>query len=62
MPYLLDADWAIEALAGRRNADKILANLLDEGVVICWVTVGEMYEGAFRILTFYWQPRHSIMG
>jgi predicted nucleic acid-binding protein len=25
MPYLLDADWAIEALAGRRNADQILA-------------------------------------
>lgn len=47
MPYLLDADWAIEALAGRRNADKILANLLDEGVAICWVTVGEIYEGAF---------------
>jgi predicted nucleic acid-binding protein len=47
MSYLLDADWAIEALAGRRNTDQILAALLSDGVAISWVTVGEIYEGAF---------------
>jgi tRNA(fMet)-specific endonuclease VapC len=47
MSYLLDADWAINALARRRNADEILATLLPDGVAISWVTVGEIYEGAF---------------
>jgi predicted nucleic acid-binding protein len=47
MAYLLDADWAIEALAKRRNADERLAVLLAEGVAMCWVTVGEIYEGAY---------------
>jgi hypothetical protein len=40
MAYLLDADWAIEALAKRRHADERLAVLLAEGVAMCWVTVG----------------------
>jgi tRNA(fMet)-specific endonuclease VapC len=47
MPYILDADWAIEALARRRNAAETLMELSSEGVAISWVTVGEIYEGAF---------------
>lgn len=48
MPYLLDADWAIQALAGRANAKATLDRLIAaEGVAISWVTVGELYDGAF---------------
>ena len=47
MAYLLDADWAIETLAGRRGSAEILRGLFPEGVAICWITIGEVYEGAF---------------
>lgn len=48
MPYLLDADWVINALAGRRRAADILEQLTSGGVGISWITVGEIYEQAFR--------------
>ncbi len=47
MAYLLDADWAINALAGRAETIGILQNLAAEGIAISLVTVGEIYEGAF---------------
>jgi predicted nucleic acid-binding protein len=47
MPYLLDADWVINALAGRQRAVDTLRQLAPEGIAISWVTVGEVYEGAF---------------
>ncbi len=47
MSYLLDADWAIEALAGRRHAVEPLQEIAAQGIAISWVTVGEIYEGAF---------------
>jgi predicted nucleic acid-binding protein len=46
MRYLLDADWVIDALVGRRSAVETLAALSGEGIAISWVTVGELYEGA----------------
>jgi tRNA(fMet)-specific endonuclease VapC len=48
MPYLLDADWAIHALAGRRQAATTLEQLSPEGIALSWVTVGEIYERAFH--------------
>src|SRR5688572_24559846 len=48
MAYLLDADWAINSLAGRRQASAILNQLLPQRVTISWITVGELYEGAFH--------------
>lgn len=48
MAYLIDADWAIDALGGHRDARPILESLMGVGVSISWVTVGEIYEGAFR--------------
>ena len=47
MPYNLDADWTINALARRRRAHTILTRLASSGVAISWLTVGELYEGGF---------------
>ena len=47
MGYLLDADWVINALAGKRRAASLLEDLLPAGVAISWITVGEIYEQAF---------------
>jgi tRNA(fMet)-specific endonuclease VapC len=45
--YLLDADWAINALARKRRAHTILTRVASTGIAISWLTVGELYEGAF---------------
>lgn len=47
MPYLLDADWVINVLAGRPEVVAALQQLAPEGIAITWITVGEIYEGAF---------------
>src|SRR5437764_8578308 len=47
MPYLLDADLTIEALGGRPRALTILRRLRGQQISISWVTVAEIYEGAF---------------
>src|SRR5579872_626166 len=47
MDYLLDADWIINALAGKRGANTVIADLSDAGIAIAATTVGEIYEGAF---------------
>lgn len=47
MPYLLDADWVIHALAKRPDAVDTLRRLATEGIAIGWITIGELYEGAF---------------
>lgn len=47
MRYLLDADWVINALAGKRDADTAIDNLSDAGIAITITTIGEIYEGAF---------------
>ncbi len=47
MAYLVDADWVINALAGRSETIEVLQNAAVEGIAISLVTVGEIYEGAF---------------
>jgi len=47
MAYILDADWVINALAGKQRADSILQNLAPTGITISWITVGEIYDTAF---------------
>lgn len=47
MQYLLDADWVINALAGKRGADTVITDLSDAGIAITITTVGEIYQGAF---------------
>jgi tRNA(fMet)-specific endonuclease VapC len=46
MAYMLDADWVINALAGRKRADTLLQKLAPTGITI-WITVGEIYDTAF---------------
>jgi tRNA(fMet)-specific endonuclease VapC len=48
MSYLLDADWTIQALAGRVPAVSELDRLAGAAIAICWVTAAEVYEGAFK--------------
>lgn len=45
--YLLDADIAIDALAGRQRALHLLTRLAPDGIAISIVTAGEIYEGAY---------------
>ncbi len=47
MGYLLDTDWAINALAGRPDTVETLRKLTPEGIAISLITIGEIYEGAF---------------
>lgn len=56
MAYILDAAWVINALAGRRRADAILSQLAPEGITISYITVGEVYEGAFS----FPDPEHHL--
>jgi predicted nucleic acid-binding protein len=48
MPYLLDADWMIQALAGREPAAATLRRLASEAVTVSVVTLAEIYEIAFN--------------
>jgi predicted nucleic acid-binding protein len=56
MAYILDADWVINALARRRQAAAILNHLAPEGIAISWITIGEVYEGAFNAP----EPHHHL--
>src|SRR3990172_12954756 len=47
MAYVLDADWAIQALAGRQPELDTLIGHAQDGIAISWVTVGQICEGAF---------------
>jgi tRNA(fMet)-specific endonuclease VapC len=47
MAYMLDADWVINALAGKQRADTLLQKLAPTGITISWITVGEIYDTAF---------------
>ena len=35
-------------MAGKRHADTAIDELAPSGIAISWVTVGEVYEGAYR--------------
>ena len=48
MPYLLDADWAIQSLSGHGRAAATLQRLAAQRVVISVITLAELYEIAFN--------------
>src|SRR5487761_760540 len=48
MSYLLDTDWAIQALGGRQPAVATLQRLAGSRVALSIVTLGELYERAFE--------------
>jgi tRNA(fMet)-specific endonuclease VapC len=43
--YLIDSDWIIDHLAGRRDAVALLDRLADDGFGISLITYIEVYEG-----------------
>lgn len=47
MKYILDADWIIEALAGKIHATDVLKDINPKNIFLCWFTIGEIYEGAY---------------
>jgi tRNA(fMet)-specific endonuclease VapC len=48
MRYLLDNDWIIEFLAGKKDAERALQRFDPTEIVISLVTVAEIYESAFH--------------
>ena len=48
MRYLVDTDWLIDALVGIPQAVSTLEHLVPPGLGISIVSVGEIYEGAYR--------------
>ena len=47
MKYLVDSDWVIDYLAGRKHAIDLLSSLANEGMAISLITFGEIYEGVY---------------
>jgi predicted nucleic acid-binding protein len=48
MAYLLDSDWVINALAGRRRAVSPLERLSSQHIGVSVITLGEIYQQAFE--------------
>ena len=47
MSYLVDSDWMIDGLSGRRRTLAFLEEHRDEGLGVSLVSLGELYEGAY---------------
>ncbi len=45
--YLLDSDWIIQALSNRQPAARLLQRLEGSAIFVSYISVGEIYEGAF---------------
>jgi predicted nucleic acid-binding protein len=56
MRYLLDTDWIINLLAGKKDAADYIQRFDPEDIVISLVTVAEIYESAFH----YANPQEHI--
>ncbi|HEY7060730.1 MAG TPA: type II toxin-antitoxin system VapC family toxin [Chloroflexota bacterium] len=48
MAYLIDTDWAINALAGRNPAANTLRRLTPLGLSVSLISAAEMYDVAFN--------------
>ena len=56
MRYLLDTDWIINLLAGKKDAAEYIQRFDPEDIGISLVTVAELYESAFT----YANPEEHI--
>jgi len=56
MRYILDTDWIINLLAGKKDAAEYIERFDPEDIVISLVTVAEIYESAFN----YANPEEHI--
>jgi len=52
MRYILDTDWIINLLTGRKDAAEYIQRFDPKDIVISLVTVAEIYESAFNYLNF----------
>src|SRR5688572_3003160 len=48
MAFLLDTDWAIDALARQGHVRPTMSHLAPRGISVSRVTVAELYEGAYK--------------
>jgi hypothetical protein len=48
MKYLLDTDWIINLLAGRKDTVEYIERFNPEDIGISLITVAEIYESAFN--------------
>ena len=48
MSYLLDTDWLIDARGDLPSAVRAIDDLSDAGLAVSIISIGELYEGAFR--------------
>ncbi len=48
MTILVDTDWIINGLGGRDDATRRLVDLGPQGLAVSAVTIGELFEGAYR--------------
>jgi tRNA(fMet)-specific endonuclease VapC len=46
--YLLDTDWLIDARGNLPSAVRAIDELSDTGLAVSIISIGELYEGAFR--------------
>jgi tRNA(fMet)-specific endonuclease VapC len=47
MKYLIDTDWVVDYLKGKRPAIQFLESLAQEGAALSLITYGEIYEGIY---------------
>ncbi len=47
MRYLLDADWIIQVLAGKKAAVSAYKRINPEEIAVSYITIGEIYDVAF---------------
>ena len=45
--YLIDTDWIIDFLKGKRKVGEKLASLSDKGLAISVISLAELYEGIY---------------
>ena len=50
MTYILDTDWIINLLTGRKDAEEKIQNLDPQEIVISLITVAEIYESGAYLL------------
>jgi tRNA(fMet)-specific endonuclease VapC len=48
MRYILDTDWIINLLAGKKDAEERIQQFDPEEIVVSLVAVAEIYEGAYN--------------
>lgn len=47
--YLIDTDWLIDFLKGKKEIVNKLTSLIDEGLSISTISLAELYEGIYTI-------------